>query len=77
MFVGLSFFATSDRNPIINQSFAVYEFTCPDCDANYVGKTERTLYERCAEHTSTDRNRVAKNRLDQCVEVQYLLNITS
>ena len=41
---------TKDRTPIINQSFAVYEFTCPGCGANYVGKAERTLYERYVEH---------------------------
>ena len=37
---------TKDRTVIINQSFAVYKFTCPGRGANYVGKTERTLYER-------------------------------
>ena len=41
---------TKDRTPIINQSFVLYEFTCPCCGANYVEKTERTLYERCVEH---------------------------
>ena len=35
---------TRDRTPFINQSFVVYEFTCPGCGANYVGKTERMLY---------------------------------
>ena len=30
---------TKDRFPIINQSFAAYEFTCPGCGANYVGIT--------------------------------------
>ena len=55
----------------------MYEFACPDCGANYVGKTERTLYERCVEHAWSDQNSVVKNHLDQCVEVQYLLNITS
>ena len=37
---------TKDKTPIINQSFVVYKFTCPGCGANYVGKTEKTLYER-------------------------------
>ena len=61
-----------DRTSIINQSFVVYEFTCPGCGANYVGKTERTLYEQCVERAWSDRNRVVKNHLDQCVEVQLL-----
>ena len=34
------------------------------------------LYERCVEHAWGDQNSV-KNHLDQCVEVQYLLNIAS
>ena len=38
---------TKDRTPIINQSFVVYEFMCPGCGTNYVGKTKRMLYERC------------------------------
>ena len=45
---------TKDRTPIINQSFVDYEFTCPGCGANYVGKTKRTLYERCAEQAWSD-----------------------
>ena len=55
----------------------MYEFTCPGCGANYVGKTERTLYERRVEHGWSDQNSVVKDHIDQCVEVQYLLNITS
>ena len=55
----------------------MYELTCPGCGANYVGKTERMLYDRCVEHAWSDQNRVVKNHLDQCIEVQYLLIITS
>ena len=45
---------TKDRTPIINQSFVVHEFIYPGCGANHVGKTERTLYERCVEHAWSD-----------------------
>ena len=68
---------TRDRAPIINQSFVVYEFTCPGCGANYVEETEATLNERCVEHAWSDQNSIVKNHLDQCVKVQYLLNIAS
>ena len=68
---------TKKRTTIINQSFVAYEFTCPGCGANYVGKTERTIYERCVDHAWSDQNSTVKNHLDQCIEVQYLLNITS
>ena len=47
------------------------------CGANYLGKTKRTLYERCVEHAWSDQNSVVRNQFDQCVEVQYRLNITS
>ena len=52
---------TKDRTPIINQSFFVYEFTCPGCGANYVGKTKRMLYEQCVEHAWSDQNSIVKN----------------
>ena len=68
---------TKDRTSIINQSFVVYEFTCAGCGANYVGKTERTLYERCAEQAWSDQNRIVKNHLHRCLEVQYLFNIAN
>ena len=68
---------TKDRTPFIYQYFVVYEFKCPDCNAYYVGKTERTLYERCAERAWSDQKSVVKNHLYECVEVQYLLNISS
>ena len=45
---------TRDRNPFINQYFLVYGFTCLGCGANSVGKTERTLYERCIEDALSD-----------------------
>ena len=55
----------------------MYEFTRPGCGANYLGKTETALYWRYVEHGWSDQNSVVKDHLDQCVEVQYLLNITS
>ena len=73
----MEFFCNSKDRTIINQSFVVYEFTCPGCGANYVGKTERTLYERCVEHAWSDQNSVVKDHCNQCLEVQYQLNITS
>ena len=55
----------------------MYEFTRLGCGANYLGKTKTTLYERYVEHAWSDQNSVVKEHLDQYVEVQYLLNITS
>ena len=53
------------------------EFTCPGCGANYVGKTEKTLYERCAQQAWSDQNSTVKNHLHRCVDVQHLFNIAS
>ena len=41
------------------------------------GKNQRTLDKRCVEHAWSDQNSIVKNHLDQCTEVQHLLNITS
>ena len=74
----MEFFCNNkDRTSIINQSFVVCEFTCPGFGAYYLWKTDRTLYERCVKHAWNDQNSIVKNHLDQCVEVQHLLNITT
>ena len=65
------------QNSYYQSFFVVYNFMCPRCGTNYVTKTERALYERCVDNTWRDQNSLVKNYLDQCVEVQYLLNITS
>ena len=44
------FLSTKDKMPTLNQSFAVYKFVCPGCSAYYIGKTEKTLFERNVEH---------------------------
>ena len=33
------------------QCSVVYEFKCPGCNANYVGKTDRCMYTRMKEHS--------------------------
>ena len=73
MSLNLSSFVT----PKINESFAVYEFICPGCNANYVGKTERTLHERCAEHSWDDKDSVVFNHLNECIGVQHMFEINS
>ena len=52
------FCSTKDKTSTLNQSFAVYEFVCPGCSANYVGKTERTLFERNVEHACSGKDSV-------------------
>ena len=47
----LSFFTnTKDKISLLSQSSVVYKFVCPGCSSSYIGKTERTLWERTEEH---------------------------
>ena len=50
------FCSTIDKTPTLNQSFFVYEFICPWWSANYVGKTERILFQRDIEHAWGDKD---------------------
>ena len=47
----LEFFCNNkDKTSLFNKSYVMYHFNCPGCCASYVGKTARTLHERCIEH---------------------------
>ena len=49
-----SFFTnTKDRTPTLSRSHVVYKFSCRGCSAQYIGKTDRNLHERCVEHATT------------------------
>jgi len=41
-----------DVLPVLSRSNVVYKINCSDCDASYVGQTERTLNTRVNEHKS-------------------------
>ena len=59
-----------------NQSkTVVYEFMCPGCKANFVGKIERTLFERNVEHAWSDKDSVVNIHLNDCNDVQHMFNI--
>ena len=47
------------------------------CGPNYIGKTERTLYERAIEHAWTDNNSSFYKHLNDCTDVQCLFDIAS
>ena len=55
----------------------MYELACPGCSANYVGKTERTLFERNVEHAWNDKDSVVNIHLNECNGVQHVFNITT
>ena len=64
-----------DPTPLLHQSNVVYEFKCPGCNANYVGKTERTLWERTHEHGWTNKDKPVYQHLTNCSEFQHILTI--
>ena len=64
-----------DETPKLNESFVVYEFICPGCNDNYVGKTERTLNERCAEHVWDEKDSVVFNHFNECIGVQHMFEM--
>ena len=45
-----SFFNIKDQVPALVQSDLVYEYSCGQCDAKYIGETSRHLKTRLAEH---------------------------
>ena len=51
----LSFSVITKITPFFNNSYVVYHFNCPGCCASYIGKTRRTLHERCFEHAWSDK----------------------
>ena len=64
------------QNLIVPQQFVVYEFVCPRCRANYVGKTEKTLFQRNVEHAWNDKDSAVHIHLNECNGVQHMFNIT-
>ena len=74
----LSFFTNmKDKLPLMDNSFVVYEFTCPYCRCNYVGKTERTLLDRVIEHAYKDKDSFVGDHLCSCVHANYFINLLS
>ena len=50
-----SFFSCKDTLPKCLQSYVVYQFTCAECKACYVGETKRHLNTRIEEHLGKDK----------------------
>ena len=66
-----------DKRAVLSNSFVVYDFSCPRCGANYICKTERTLYERTVEHVWTANNSAVYKHLGHWTGAQHLLDIAS
>ena len=71
----ISFFTNmTDKLNILSKSNFVYQFSCPGCESSYIGKTERTFFERTKEHV-TRADSVIKRHLDNCSNVEHPLTI--
>ena len=49
-------FSTKDLIPRSLKAQVVYKFTCPGCNASYIGETNRRLSTRIMEHLSKDKS---------------------
>ena len=54
---------TQDKISLLIQSSVVYKFVCPCCSSSYIGKTERTLWERTEEHAYENNNQKEQNTI--------------
>ena len=52
----------------------MYEFKCPACNANYVGKTDRCLFTRIEEHSSLESSEIY-NHITSCNEFNFVINL--
>ena len=68
------FISLKDPTPKTYQSSVVYEFKCPGCNANYVGKTYRCLCTRNKEHSSLDSSEIY-NHITSCNEFNFVINL--
>ena len=69
-----SFVSLKDPTPKQYKSSIVYEFKCPECNANDIGKTDRCLYARIKEHSSQNASEI-HNHIITYNEFNYIKNI--
>ena len=74
----LSFYTnTKDRVDKLANSYIAYNFCCTGCSKNYIGKTERTFFERINKHAFKDKSSVVYKRISNCDGVKYLVDLLS
>ena len=78
MFVKLSSLQHRRQNTYYQSIFCCVRVHVPWLWCKLCGKNrKKVIYERRVEHAWSDQNSIVKNHLDRCVEVKYLLKITS
>ena len=72
----VSFFTNSkDRTAKDYCSSVVYKFTCPGCNTQYIGKTDRNLVSRIKEHAKG--NSEIFIHTNSCADFNYLYNMVN
>ena len=66
------FTSAKDKIPKLSKSHVVYEIKCPGCGDQYIGKTDRTLFERTQEHAWIDRESPLRNHFYNCEHFQHV-----
>ena len=66
-----------EKTAVLCDYFVDFDFSCSGCGVNYIGKTERTLYEKTVEYAWTDNNSAVYKHLNDCPGIQHLINIAS
>ena len=65
-----------DKLNKLSKPNVVYQFSCPGFESFYIGKTERTLFERTKKHV-TCADSAIKGHLDNCLNVEHLFSINN
>ncbi len=65
-----TFLSMKDRTPKELQSSVVYKFSCPGCQASYIGKTDRCLMTRLKEHARSKESETHKH-INSCEHFLY------
>ena len=58
------------------KSHVIYKLTCPACNAEYIGKTDRCLRVRLDEHSS-DHNSAMFQNLHSCEAFKFLFSLNN
>ena len=65
-----TFVSMKDRTPKELQSRVVYKFSCPGCQASYIGKTDHFLMTRIKEHAHDKESEIYKH-INSCEHFLY------
>ena len=74
--MNLEFFCNNkDKTPFFNNWYVVYHFNCSGCCTTYIGKTQRTLHERCIEHAWSDKDSADRAYIHECDGIKHIKNL--